>query len=217
MEKPTFEDDYMQTKVCRSCEATKQISEFYKGRAECKPCNIAKARAWQEENKERHLATKAAWREKNTEKIRETAKRWSDQNQERKKSTFKRWMEQNKARDIERKLEWAAKNPDRVREIARRAYENNKPLFVAHSKKRKAAMKSSVPLWDKELDQLVFYEAYRLAKQRTDTTGTVHHVDHIVPLRGKTVCGLHNAYNLAVIPARENATKSNRWWPQMPD
>lgn len=59
-------------------------------------------------------------------------------------------------------------------------------------------------------------EAYDLARRRTMTTGFAWHVDHIVPLRSKLVCGLHCEQNLAVIPGRGNSSKGNRYWPDMP-
>ena len=41
-------------------------------------------------------------------------------------------------------------------------------------------------------------------------TGSEWQVDHAVPLRAKEVCGLHNAHNLAVVPATYNRRKSNK-------
>lgn len=51
---------------------------------------------------------------------------------------------------------------------------------------------------------------YDEAKEATRVTGIAHHVDHIIPLRGKLVSGLHVPWNLRVIPATENCAKGNR-------
>jgi hypothetical protein len=61
-----------------------------------------------------------------------------------------------------------------------------------------------------ELDEFVFEEAYRLSRTRETTTGIKWHIDHIVPLMHKQACGLNNAFNLQVVPAKWNVTKGNR-------
>ncbi|KKM17938.1 hypothetical protein LCGC14_1670790, partial [marine sediment metagenome] len=69
-------------------------------------------------------------------------------------------------------------------------------------------VKQAKPRWanDEEIKKI-----YQQAKQLTETIGTTHHVDHVIPIQGKNVCGLHVETNLEVILASENYRKSNRF------
>lgn len=71
----------------------------------------------------------------------------------------------------------------------------------ATNARRRAAKYNATPAWADSDDILSFYEE---AARLTVDTGIKHHVDHIVPLQGGTVCGLHVNWNLQVIPASEN-------------
>lgn len=90
---------------------------------------------------------------------------------------------------------------------------NNPEKAAANAAKRRATIKSAMPSWANEF---FIREAYDIAKTRTRVTGVQWVVDHIVPLKGKTVCGLHVENNLQVITGQANARKLNVWWPDMP-
>lgn len=69
------------------------------------------------------------------------------------------------------------------------------------------AVRRATPQWsDREAVERIYAEA-RLA---TEQTGILHCVDHIVPIGGRYVCGLHVEYNLQVIPWLDNLRKGNR-------
>lgn len=56
---------------------------------------------------------------------------------------------------------------------------------------------------------------YLQAQTLREVLGENYHVDHIVPLKGKTVCGLHCETNLQILPAAENIRKNCHVWPDM--
>ena len=73
-----------------------------------------------------------------------------------------------------------------------------------HQRKRKAALKVRSPVWRdlKKIGRL-----YSQARIKSLRTGIPHVVDHIIPLQGKKVSGLHVEENLRVVTYSENAEK----------
>lgn len=70
---------------------------------------------------------------------------------------------------------------------------------------------NATPVW---ADAFLIAEVYDLAQRRTNHTGFKWHVDHVIPLNGRNVCGLHVEGNLQVIPWVENLKKGNKFTEQ---
>lgn len=87
----------------------------------------------------------------------------------------------------------------------------NRDKWNAKCMERYVAKLRSRPTWLSEDDKWLIEQAYDLAKTREKVCGGKWHVDHVVPLRGKTVSGLHVPWNLQVIPASVNCSKRNTW------
>ncbi|OBQ38763.1 MAG: hypothetical protein AN484_23935 [Aphanizomenon flos-aquae WA102] len=71
-----------------------------------------------------------------------------------------------------------------------------------------------VPKWLSADDKWMLRQAYALAKQRTEMFGFTWEVDHIIPLRGEHVSGLHVPTNVQVIPKALNRLKRNVYHPE---
>lgn len=91
--------------------------------------------------------------------------------------------------------------------------QTNKDKVNSHTAKRKALKLRATPVWS---DLGAISELYTCALAFKVYTGREYHVDHIVPLKSKLVCGLHVPANLQVLEASENISKGNRYWPDMP-
>jgi hypothetical protein len=131
------------------------------------------------------------------------------------KEYMKEYRKRNyvKERKILQDASYRDRNKDLIKERRNeydaRYYENN-PGFRSRMCASRRARKLKASIDYGELDQLIIEEAYSLVKLRNKLTGIKWHVDHIIPLRGKDVCGLHVGMNLQVIPAITNILKSNK-------
>jgi hypothetical protein len=83
----------------------------------------------------------------------------------------------------------------KTRTAAHRAYDTFKSVWNSCKKKYR------IPGW---ADQDKIYEVYK-------QSGEGFEVDHIVPLHGEVVCGLHVHYNLRIVTMTENRRKGNKW------
>jgi len=86
----------------------------------------------------------------------------------------------------------------------------NRQAFNFRESIRRAAKIQRTPKWLTEQELELIAGFYAESKLREKETGIKFNVDHIVPLQGKTVCGLHVPWNLQVITAYDNLVKGNR-------
>lgn len=97
-----------------------------------------------------------------------------------------------------------------IRDDEGRSPEYYRARRTALEMKRQAAKKQRTPSWLTQADWAEIEGKYHFAKVMEQITGQKYHVDHIEPLLGKDVSGLHVPWNLQVIPAKDNFAKGNR-------
>ena len=102
-------------------------------------------------------------------------------------------------------------NRAQIRLNSKKWRETHKGKKNADTAKRFAAKMQRMPKWLTKDEKEWMSCYYQLASMRTRESGYSWHVDHIVPMRGESVSGLHVPWNLRVIPAQENMNKGNRY------
>ena len=119
-----------------------------------------------------------------------------------------------KERNRANALEWYKNNTEYAKEkmkaVSKRWKEENRDKYNAKAAKYRASKLQATPSWLTEEDFKKIETEYSLAVWTSLVMASSYHVDHIVPLQGKTVCGLHVPWNLRVIPATVNISKGNR-------
>lgn len=105
---------------------------------------------------------------------------------------------------------WGRENVQSCRERARKWDVDNPDKVAAKNARRRSAKLNATPIW---ADMKAISNIYTRCAEVSRVSGIKYHVDHIVPLRGDDVCGLHVEYNLRIIPAAENQRKSNLMLP----
>lgn len=116
------------------------------------------------------------------------------------------YAQKNKDAIQKKALEWRSLHSEHVKEYYKNYKKNNRNRQTALQAKRRACKLNATPSWANLSD---IERVYAVADKTTKLTGVQHHVDHIIPLQGKNVCGLHVFDNLCIIPAKMNLQKGN--------
>ena len=158
----------------------------------------AKSRAWNDSHKEHRSIIGAVWRDANKDRLAGVRKEWRSKNKARSSDLGKLWNLNNKDRVIAVNRAWRLANPDKSN---------------AAGTRRRTARMGATPKWaDLKKIDAIYLACIRLNRESND----VFHVDHIIPIQSKLVCGLHCEANLQILTASENSSKGNRHWPDMP-
>jgi|688.fasta_scaffold625812_1 hypothetical protein len=172
-------------KTCTVCKENKPVNQFELQRCQCLDCRKSYSKV-------RRAAYYARTRESSILKT-------------------KLWREQNPEKKVQfRKAEYLV-NAEAAKEAARKYRAQYPAKTNAWSRKHQLSKRMQTPKWLTQDDHWMIEQAYELAALRTKLFGFSWQVDHIVPLQGKLVSGLHTPYNLQVIPAKHNQSKSNQF------
>lgn len=183
--------------TCITCSLSHPCrkTEEYKRKKKISDSEYAKA------NRDKCNLANHRYREKNIDNIREKSREFSrkyrSENKEKVLVATRIWKSNNKEKTNEYQRNYSKKyrKTDKVR-LSRRDEVN----------KRNAKKRMAMPSWA-NLNEI---------KKVYLSCPSGFHVDHIIPLRSKIVCGLHCEQNLQHLPAKENIRKGNKFWPDMP-
>jgi hypothetical protein len=215
-------------KICSKCELKKELVEFYRDKSRicgrksaCAVCTRLHAKIYRINNRDRLNAHSRKWHQENKDHIKKRSKEWREANPEKSKAQKKRYREKYKEQISKKMKEWIKNNPRKERVYSEKQKErikikkkewkqNNKGLERAYSMKRYAKKLKATPKWLSDCHYKNIEQIYIEARNTEKLDGIPRHVDHIIPLQGKNVSGLHVPWNLQILTKKENLKKSNK-------
>jgi hypothetical protein len=193
----------VETKVCTGCHISKDTGSFYRNKARydglnnyCKTCDSSRINKLRSKNPDRfsEVGNKSYQKHKNS--VLKKQKTYREENVEKIRLKNSRYWVEDKERISKRNKAWKKSNPDKL---------------TAMAAKRRAAELRATPPWltqEMKTDINFFYTIRSSMKNPSDW-----HIDHITPLQGKFVSGLHIPSNLQLLPKTDNLSKTNKFTP----
>lgn len=148
--------------------------------------------------------------QKNKETAYQRVKEWRAKNPEKVADQQKRYAQKYPEKLVAKSQRWQNNNPEKFAETSRNTRKKNAARVLANKAKYRAIKLNATPKWLNEGDWLEIKSFY-VYRNALKQIGLNYHVDHIVPLQGKNVSGLHVPENLQVILAKQNRLKSNNY------
>lgn len=184
------------------------IAERFTKGAVCYACSDAKAKQWAIDNAERKKQIQKTYRIENAEVLKQAARAYYIADTETYKARSKRSVEARREDVRVYMAEYAKTYPKDKKAATNRRWRQNNPAIVnAATARRRCSLLQRTVAWSDESLILPFYEE---AARLTELTGVPHEVDHIYPLQGELVSGLHVHTNLRVIAMAANRKKGNK-------
>lgn len=150
------------------------------------------------------------WNKENPDRYKQIKKKSRDPAKESER--YRNWRVANPDKVRAKNANWQARNWDKYLAISAEWKKRNRAHTNAKCKERRLAQDQRTPKWLTEQDFAGIREFYLLADELSKAYGFPWHVDHIIPLKGQNVSGLHIASNLQVIPGSDNMRKGNRFY-----
>lgn len=197
-------------KICTGCGDDKILNDFhmsksgkYGRKAVCKQCKADEAIVYRNNNREK-ISVYSHERYKNN---RTYFDEYNEKNQENIKEWKKEHYRKNKEKIIKQASDRYKTKKKEISEYNREYRKNNRGRINANTARRSAQKRSATPPWLTENHWKEIEAFYVRAAQLTLETNIKHEVDHMVPLMGRNVRGLHVPWNLQVLTKYENRKK----------
>ena len=175
-------------KTCSKCLKSKLLKDFCQNKSakygvssSCRVCQSAYNKEYRKKNREALLKADRDRYANNTESIKAKSAKYK------------------------------ADNKDYYDAYNKTYYKFNKHKFLAANSKRRKVILKATPDWLTKEQKVQIEDVYWLAQDLKAVSGESYHVDHIIPLQGKNICGLHVPWNLQILPADLNLKKGNRY------
>jgi len=127
------------------------------------------------------------------------------------KLATKMWKAKNSDKVKVSNAGYKKRNPDKVNANTRKYKRKNRGVTNANTAKRRAALLQRTPKWLSKTELNQIKDLYKVAAKLTISRGVSYEVDHIIPLQGENISGLHVLSNLQILTQDENIRKKNRY------